>query len=389
MALLLWGVITFFYMYFGILYLKFSSFEPLGAMIFPEVVNKLVATFIVGALFTTISYSFFIRKKRKVYNILKNDSFLIYAASFYFIMALGSFLIGIQYYGGYVNFLHTPYVAIFSGSAENGIKDVLISSSGLMAIFSVLCSYQVLTKYKVSKILIALNIVILLSIFFQGRRETLLLLMMTFASFKFLNDKLSFKTLIKALSIIIVLFIFAGVGLYLRSTSETSGGTLSAAIINAVLFETHFTIANLANEIATHTHNNLPFGGLKFLLYPLLFVIPGFIFSLLGYDKGQFFTSTEPRIYDDKGGDFIFTEAYHSLGNLGVIIHAVFLGFLIAYFYSAAKKNSNILFHFPLVSLILVASRKDIIYGIKYISLEFFLLFFFYAIYLLLPKKNR
>lgn len=46
------------------------------------------------------------------------------------------------------------------------------------------------------------------------------------------------------------------------------------------------------------------------------------------------------------------------------------------------------IFHFPLVSLILVASRKDIIYGIKYISLEFILMFVFYLFYILLPKKT-
>lgn len=125
------------------------------------------------------------------------------------------------------------------------------------------------------------------------------------------------------------------------------------------------------------------------MFYPVFFIVPSFIFSIFGYDKSEVFSFNEPKIYDDKGGSFIFTEAYHSLGNIGVICHGVLLGFLIAYFYSSAKASRNMIFHFPLVSLILVASRKDIIYGIKYISLEFILMFVFYLFIFFFLRKQQ
>ena len=360
MALLLWIIVTCFYIYFGLLYLQFSSFAPLGAMVLPEVVNNLVFTYVVGVVSVILSYAYFIRKKKSNFGILNDNNFLSYLSIMYCVFSLGCFIWGIQYYGGYIAFLRTPYIAIFSGNAENGIKDVLISSSGLMAIFSILCASQVIKVSRISKWILIVSCIVLFSIFVQGRRETLLLLIMTFASYRFLSEKISIKTITKSLLLVFLLFVFAGLGLYLRASSETSGGSFLSAIINAVLFETHFTIANLANEIATHSYNNIPYGGLMFLFYPVFFIVPS----------------------------FIFTEAYHSLGNIGVICHGVLLGFLIAYFYSSAKASRNMIFHFPLVSLILVASRKDIIYGIKYISLEFILMFVFYLFYILLPKKT-
>lgn len=389
MALLLWIIVTCFYMYFGLLYLQFSGFAPLGAMVLPGIVNDLVLTYVIGVVSVVLSYVYFIRKKKSNFGILNDRNFLSYLALMYCICSLGSFIWGIQYYGGYFAFLRTPYIAIFSGNAENGLKDVLISSSGLMAVFSILCAFQVKKTSRISKSILVVSSIVLFSIFVQGRRETLLLLIMTFASYKFLSEKISIKTITKSLLFVILLFIFAGLGLYLRASSETSGGTFMSAIINAVLFETHFTIANLANEIATHSYNNISYGGLMFLFYPVFFVVPSFIFSIFGYDKSDVFSFNEPKIYDDKGGSFIFTEAYHSLGNIGVICHGILLGFLIAYFYSSAKASKNMIFHFPLVSLILVASRKDIIYGIKYISLEFILMFVFYIFYIILPKKVR
>lgn len=388
MALLLWIIITCFYIYFGLLYLQFSSFAPLGAMVLPDVVNNLVFTYVVGVVSVILSYAYFIRKKKSNFGILNDNNFLSYLSLMYCAFSLGCFIWGVQYYGGYIAFLRTPYIAIFSGNAENGIKDVLISSSGLMAIFSILCAFQVIKVSRISKWILIVSCIVLFSIFVQGRRETLLLLIMTFASYRFLSEKISIKTITKSLLFVFLLFVFAGLGLYLRASSETSGGSFLSAIINAVLFETHFTIANLANEIATHSYNNIPYGGLMFLLYPVFFIVPSFIFSIFGYDKSEVFSFNEPKIYDDKGGSFIFTEAYHSLGNIGVICHGILLGFLIAYFYSSAKASKNIIFHFPLVSLILVASRKDIIYGIKYISLEFILMFVLYLFYILLPKKT-
>jgi len=89
----------------------------------------------------------------------------------------------------------------------------------------------------------------------------------------------------------------------------------------------------------------------------------------------------------DKGGQFIFTEAFHSFGFLGVFIHGILLGILLVIFYRIAKRTNLILYHFPIVSLIFVGMRKDLTYGMKYVSLLFILMVAFYLIYSVMPKK--
>lgn len=136
-----------------------------------------------------------------------------------------------------------------------------------------------------------------------------------------------------------------------------------------------------------HTVNGLPYGVVMVLLTPIFFIIPSFFYSVLGLDKDQIFLNSEPRLYMDKGGQFIFTEAFHSLGYIGVFVHGVILGVLLILFYRTAKRTNMILYHFPLVSLIFVGMRKDLTYGIKYISLLFLLMIAFYLIYSVMPKK--
>ncbi|KSB01868.1 hypothetical protein LFZ11_08340 [Salmonella enterica subsp. enterica serovar Fresno str. ST224] len=58
-------------------------------------------------------------------------------------------------------------------------------------------------------------------------------------------------------------------------------------------------------------------------------------------------------------------------------------------FYLVAKKSRLIIYHFPIISLIFVAMRKDLTYGVKYISLLFIFMMIFYFIYKLLPLKNN
>ncbi|EBQ6634799.1 O-antigen polysaccharide polymerase Wzy, partial [Salmonella enterica] len=95
------------------------------------------------------------------------------------------------------------------------------------------------------------------------------------------------------------------------------------------------------------------------------------------------------RFYEDKGGQFIFTEAFHSLGYVGVFLHGLILGVMLIVFYRVAKKSRLIIYHFPIISLIFVAMRKDLTYGVKYISLLFIFMMIFYFIYKLLPLKNN
>lgn len=109
----------------------------------------------------------------------------------YLLLGLGTFFFGVQHYGGYISFISTPYTPIYGGSAENEIKDTLISSSGLLVIFSVV-SYLSSSVDKQKQ---------LFSFFFY----------------------------------LLVLF-FAGAELYLREVSSISCGTFIPVMLFAVLF---------------------------------------------------------------------------------------------------------------------------------------------------------
>ncbi|MFV8983344.1 hypothetical protein [Serratia fonticola] len=124
------------------------------------------------------------------------------------------------------------------------------------------------------------------------------------------------------------------------------------------------------------------------MLYPFLFIVPSLLFSIFGINKGDFFSSSEARIYDDKGGEFVFTEGYYAMGEVGVFIHGIILGAMLILFYRLTRKSQMVLYHFPIVALILVASRKDLTYGVKYISLLFIFMLVFRIIYVVLPKKR-
>lgn len=388
MAFILWSVVVLFYVFFGLLYLSIPQLSPLGAMDIPGISYELLGVFLCGYFSALFGYLLFRKCKIPSGAVLVNEYFMRFCSLCYLIFSLSLFLLGVQYYGGYIGFISTPYVAIFYGSAENEIKDVLISSSGLLSIFSILSACSVKKLNIKDKGIIAFSFFILLSIFIQGRRENLLLMIMCFLSYKFFGKKIGFKNLFKALLAVVVLILVAGFGLYLRASSSTSGGNMFDAVSYAVLYETHFTIANLANEIKIHTYNNIPYGGVVYIFYPIMFIIPSFIFSIFGYNKSDVFSMNDPKIYEDKGGSFVFTEAFHSIGIVGVIIHGFVLGVLLIFFLRLAKKNSMLFYHFPLVSLVFVASRKDITYGIKYMSFQFIFMFAFYILYSLLPKKK-
>lgn len=388
MALFFWCIVVLFYTILGLFYLTFSNLVPLGAMAMNGAAFDIAQTIFIGCCGVFLGYWLFSQTKLPKSSFLLDKSFLRFCAFGYFCVALLTFTIGVKYYGGYFSFLSTPYSAIYAGSAENETKDVFISSSGLLAIFSILCFYSSGKISSVVKIFLVFAFVILLSIFIQGRRETLLLLITCVLSYKFLGKKIRFINLLKVIVILTVLLTVAGAGLYIRASSSTSGGSLFSSIGYAILYETHFTIANLENEIKTHIYDGQAFGGAIELLYPFLFIVPSVFFSAFGVNKGEFFSSSEARIYDDKGGEFVFTEGYHALGTVGVFIHGVILGAMLILFYRLARRSEMVIYHFPIVALILVASRKDLIYGVKYISLLFIFMFVFRMIYVVLPKKR-
>jgi len=265
----------------------------------------------------------------------------------------------------------------------------MISSSGLLAIFAILTSFEQRIKNIpfVGCMIILVGFFVLLSIFVQGRRENLILLFLCFVSYYIIGRKLNLALLFKVTLLVSAILLFAGIGLYLRETTSTSGGSIITAIPFAIMYETHFSLATLANEVRTHLDNGMPYGGLMTLLMPILFIIPAFFYTLLGLNKDQIFVNSEPRLYMDKGGQFIFTESFHAMGYIGVFVHGLFLGILLISFYRAAKRTKMILYHFPLVSLIFVGMRKDLTYGVKYISLLFLLMVAFYFIYSVMPKK--
>lgn len=389
MALLLFSFICLFYLGFGFAYMSYRDLDPLGAMGMNGIPSTLLIVFFIGYLCVIVGYAFASKRRPPQLNTITKPYFMYFASYVYLLLACVMFFAGISFYGGYFAFISTPYSAIIELS-DNESKDVLISTSGLLSVFAILCAASG-KKSKVAKYTVyIISMFILLSIFIQGRRETMMLLLMTIMAYKFMGEGLRLKNAIKALFIAAIISLVAGIGLYLRAESSTSGGSVMTAINYAVLYETHFTIATLGNEIKTHFYDGRAYQGFLSLLQPVLFVVPSFFFYIVGLDKREALgmSSVEPKIYDDKGGSFLFAQAVHSLGYAGVIIDGLAVGFLLAYFYKTARDKNMIFFHFPIVSLTLVAIRKDVTYGIKYISLQFMILFLILLLYKFLPKKK-
>lgn len=390
MVLIAWILVIVLYLICGILYLQFPQLSPLGALSFPDTVNDLIIVIIIGIFGVCTGYISFSRVRLIGIRDFNNPNFINFCSVCFVFSALFVFYLGVHSYGGYFSFIQTPYAPIYEGSAENETKDVLISSSGLLSIYALLTSIRIKIKSTtvINKIIIMISLFILISIFIQGRRENLILLIFCFISYYLLSSSINFSRIIKVILILSVLFFVAGLGLYLRESTSTSGGSVITAIPFAIMYETHFSLATLANEVRGHLYNNLPYGGVLEFLSPILFIIPAFIYGILGLDKQKLFENTEVRYYDDKGGQFIFTEGFHSLGYIGVFIHGLMLGIMLIIFYRVAKKSGLIIYHFPIVSLIFVAMRKDLTYGVKYISLLFIFMMLFYFIYKMLPLKT-
>lgn len=388
MACLVWLFFVFLYVFLGITYVYVSPFNPLGAMQYYNLTYPLLFTVFIGSAGVFSGYFFLVKIKLPTLKYINDRLFLKLCSILYLGLSLIIFFLGVQYYGGYFSFISTPYTPIYDGSAVNQIQDTLVSTSGLLANFSIL-SFLSANKFKFKpSIIIILALFVLISIFIQGRRESLVLLVMSLISYRLLNSSFDFKLVIKVSIWTMLLLLLAGLGLYLRESSTTSGGNIFSAIFFAVLFETHFTLATLANEIQMHLVDKVPYAGAITLMSPILFIVPSFLFDIIGLSKQDFFTNTEVKLYEDKGGAFIFSEGFHALGYSGVFIHGFILGLLLILFYRASKRTGLVIYHFPLVSLILVAMRKDITYGVKYISLMYMLMFVFCFFYSIVIKKR-
>lgn len=74
----------------------------------------------------------------KTINYIKAIFSALFFSALYAFISI-SFLWGVSFYGGYITFLNTPYSPIFELS-DNELKDVLISTSGLLSVFSILSS---------------------------------------------------------------------------------------------------------------------------------------------------------------------------------------------------------------------------------------------------------
>lgn len=390
MVLIVWVLVIGLYFTCGIIYLQFPFLSPLGALAYPDTVNDVLYVAAIGIVGAFIGYLTFLKIRLVEIKDFDNTNFICFCSFCFIIFASVVFSLGVASYGGYISFLHTSYTPIYEGSAANETRDVLISTAGLLSIYALLTSVRVKLKMvtRSNKIIILISLIILVSIFIQGRRENLILLLLCFISHYLFINKINVRRVINIFSIVSIMLFVAGFGLYLRESSSTSGGSVLTAIPFAIMYETHFSLATLANEVRTHLHNNLPYGGVLELFSPVLFIIPAFIYNIFGLDKQSLFENSEVRFYEDKGGQFIFTEAFHSLGFLGVFLHGLILGIMLVIFYRIAKKNGLIIYQFPIVSLIFVAMRKDLTYGVKYISLLLICMVIFYFIYKLLPLKK-
>lgn len=393
MVFFVWLSLLLFYLMGAVLYVLFSPFQPLGAMQNENAIYLLIITIFVGVFGAAFGYSLLTRLRLPTIKDIDAKPFLRFCSFAYLCLSVLLFLSGVQYYGGYFSFIASPYTPIYGGSAQNEIKDTLISTSGLLSIFSFISAFSSVKNEKTNRklflyIVCSVSLFVLLSIFIQGRRENMVLLVMSLFSYRLFSGTIDVRKIIKLVTLAFLVLLAAGVGLYIRESSKTSGGSVISATIFAMLFETHFTVATLANEIYTHVVDKVEFGGVIGLFEPLLFIVPSFFFSLAGESKQALFMNNEVVLYESKGGAFIFSEGFHSLGYFGVFVHGVLLGMLMAIFYRSAKRTGYLIYHFPIVSLLLVAMRKDVTYGVKYISLMYMLMVLFYCMYFFIPKKK-
>ncbi|MGX8942150.1 O-antigen polymerase [Symbiopectobacterium sp. Eva_TO] len=389
MAFWLFSALSGFYVLFGFIYMSYPDLKPLGAMDIDGVPESVLLVFAVGYLSVATGYYINYRMRTPRLSTISKPYFQHFSSVLYMLLSVSLFLWGVSFYGGYITFLNTPYSPIFELS-DNELKDVLISTSGLLSVFSILSSMSGSAGRFKKTIIILIGVVITTSIFIQGRRESLLILLVCIFAHRLMVKGVSIRSIIKSMLIAFIVALVAGIGLYIREDTATSGGNIFSAIGYAIIYETHFTIATLANEIRTHLFDGFEYSGIGSLLQPILFIIPSFIFSIFGLSKTESLglNIAEPKLYDDKGGAFIFSHGIHSLGYVGVVVDGLIIGFLLSYFYKIAKEKGMIFFYFPIVSLILVAIRKDVTYGVKYISLQFMLIFVFYIFYSVLPKKR-
>lgn len=374
MIILVWALLYLFYLAGAFLFYNLDGVEPLGAMNESGIPQSIMLCSIIAS--AGVGLGAFSCRGRVRHTILTNANRLSVTIVL-FTCCLLLFFIGISDYDGYYNFVTSPYIPIFKSSRENSFSDTVISSSGLLACFTVLSIFKSSIKTPYLKgIILSLSMIVLLSIFIQGRRETFILLMICYIMHKCSNIKFTLKSISKVVALFVLVIFVSAVGLYFRESEEATGGSLLSSIYLSILYETHFTVATIANQIEYSTTKIQSSYSVLQLFSPIFFVLPRFMFSILGFNKDEFFDITSDIPFEDKGGSFVFSGAYYSYGYLGVFIHALFLGYFLMYFWKLYRQYNLPILIFPVVSLTFVTLRKDLIYGFKYISLLYITILF-------------
>jgi hypothetical protein len=278
-------------------------------------------------------------------------------------------LYGYELYGGFIEFLHTPYDPIFEGAAENDYKHVIISTAGVMNTSLFCCAMQraLQRRHRIRFAILALVLLFVQATFFvQGKREYLVEMIMA-AGVLFLLRGSQSHSAKKVLGFIFIMIFGVGigaVGFALRSNAIEGLGSLLQLAIG---YEGQFTVATFLNVVFAHHHFEVAYDYLQDLYRILLIAIPRDLFSLFAVDKDSFMpVSHLAGIYvENKGGQFVFTSAYAAGGPIGVLLYAFVLGRIFLLIDSALIKRHPWVYAVS-ISYLWVLIRKDFVLAFKY-----------------------
>lgn len=383
------------YITFGTLYLFLDEFTPLGCMntgIILQNMCLIILIGIIGVLFGIIILKKIIYKLR----IIKHVSCIanqknIYLCLFIISSSIVLFIYSMFLYGGYIEFIKSNYQPVIYGKYQNEVKDSLIATSSILACYSLFLVLAINRNINAKIFIIASAAIINISVFLEGRREYIILIILTFilTNVNTLSQFIKKKT--RLIAILFFGFVISGIGLVLRGDITDNENELIINGVKSTLYESHFTIATLANEVQIHSIDRVPHEGILGLFNPIFYIIPRFMFSILNLNKDELFQNNDIGLYRDLGGSFIFSSGFHYFGLVGVFLHAIVLGILISHFNSMYNKTYNSIYALLASCAIFVGVRKDIMFSIKYISIYFLCIMIFKPIYktFLLAFRNK
>lgn len=276
---------------------------------------------------------------------------------------------GYKLYGGFFEFLATPYDPVFEGSAENSYKHVIIATAGILntSLFCYFFDAGLVGRKSFRNFLLSgILFFIQFTFFLQGKREYLV---ETVVATGFIYVAYRAAKTQSHPSVGPFFWIFGGVvalaaaGLAIRSEDTSAFKLLTLAIG----YEAQFTVATFLNSIYIDNHFDVSYDYLRDFVQVLVIVFPRDLLMLIGLDKDKLI---EPGNFDrfyveNKGGQFIFTSAYADGGAIAVLLYAFIFGLILVLIDSESVRSRRWVYAVA-VTYLWVALRKDVVMAFKY-----------------------